>query len=344
MTQVATYQVPAHPSGLDMRTQLNAIVLALIGDSAGPTAPTETYPGMWWGDTTAKLLKRRTNANDAWTTVGPLDDFLADIRTAANSANTNANNKVAKAGDTMMGGLVIDSAPGNVISNYLMLRVAGGYSVSMRANTQVPGMEWINSANNAAILTLNNNGTVAVANELSSGGSMYSGRSVRAAGNDTQGVFHSTGELGGGFADWVNQRPYALQVDTWSPAAAYGGIRWTRWGARHIAGIDGYEGGTSTTACSIVFNIGVTPAAWFFNETDIVRNGRGGTVYGTWNLNVGAYASAGAQVQWASGTNDFGVMSSGSVLPAPWVCVGGVGPGNATANAIHQYGVWLRNQ
>jgi hypothetical protein len=104
MTQVASYQVPAHPSGLDMRTQLNAIVLALVGDNAGPSAPTETYPGMWWGDTTAKLLKRRNNANDTWVTVGPLDDFLSDIR---NSINTATNTKVSKTGDTMTGTLVL---------------------------------------------------------------------------------------------------------------------------------------------------------------------------------------------------------------------------------------------
>jgi hypothetical protein len=107
MTQVASYQVPAHPSGLDMRTQLNAIVLALVGDNAGPTAPTETYPGMWWGDTTAKLLKRRNNANDTWVTVGPLDDFLSDIR---NSINTATNTKVSKTGDSMTGALTMKAS------------------------------------------------------------------------------------------------------------------------------------------------------------------------------------------------------------------------------------------
>ncbi|OYD64858.1 UNVERIFIED_ORG: hypothetical protein BDU10_7479 [Burkholderia sp. CF145] len=80
MTQVPDYQVPAHPSGLDMRTQLNNITLAMLGDNCGPTAPVQTYPGMWWGDTTARRLKHRTNANDAWIDVGPLDDLLGDFR------------------------------------------------------------------------------------------------------------------------------------------------------------------------------------------------------------------------------------------------------------------------
>jgi microcystin-dependent protein len=83
MTQVSDYQVPAHPSGLDMRTQLNNIVLALLGDNCGPTTPTQTYPGMWWGDTTAKRWKHRTNADDGWVDVGPLDDILGDFRSVA---------------------------------------------------------------------------------------------------------------------------------------------------------------------------------------------------------------------------------------------------------------------
>jgi hypothetical protein len=83
MTQVPDYQVPAHPTGLDMRTQLNNIVLALLGDNNGPVAPTQTYPGMWWGDTTAKRWKHRTNADDAWVDVGPLDDILGDFRSAS---------------------------------------------------------------------------------------------------------------------------------------------------------------------------------------------------------------------------------------------------------------------
>jgi hypothetical protein len=106
MTQVASYQVPAHPSGLDMRTQLNAIVLAILGDNAGPAAPAVTYPGMMWGDTTAQRLKRRTNANDGWVDIGPLDNFLGDVTNQINSA---VANKVSKTGDTMTGALTVQA-------------------------------------------------------------------------------------------------------------------------------------------------------------------------------------------------------------------------------------------
>jgi microcystin-dependent protein len=67
MTQVESYQVPPHPSGLEMRTQLNAIVQAILTQSSGPTEPTETYPGMIWADTTAGIIKQRTQDNTAWT-------------------------------------------------------------------------------------------------------------------------------------------------------------------------------------------------------------------------------------------------------------------------------------
>jgi hypothetical protein len=105
MAQVPNYQVPAHPSGLEMRTQLNAIILALIGDNAGPTEPAQTFPGMWWGDTVAGRLRRRTNANDAWVDIGPLDDFIGDVRATAYAANENANNRVLRTGDGMTGRL-----------------------------------------------------------------------------------------------------------------------------------------------------------------------------------------------------------------------------------------------
>ena len=134
MAQVAKYQVPAHPSGLDMRTQLNAIVLAMIGDNSGPTEPAEKYPGMMWGDTTAMRLKRRNNANTAWVDIGPIDDFLGTIRTQASTA-------VQRTGDTMSGALQLYSA--GIISSPLYLN-SNGYAPHFRSNSSFYGFEWIN--------------------------------------------------------------------------------------------------------------------------------------------------------------------------------------------------------
>lgn len=89
----AILQIPAAPSGLDMRVQINQIFLAIITSHSGPSAPNPTYPGMWWGDTTAGRLRRRNNSNSAWIDIGPLDDVLGDLRsqiTALNSAVASA--------------------------------------------------------------------------------------------------------------------------------------------------------------------------------------------------------------------------------------------------------------
>ena len=100
----ALLQIAANPSGLDMRVQINQIVLALITNHSGPSAPATTYPGMWWGDTTADRLRRRNAANSAWIDIGPLDDVLGDLRTliaanaaAASTAQTSANSAASAA-------------------------------------------------------------------------------------------------------------------------------------------------------------------------------------------------------------------------------------------------------
>lgn len=164
MTQVASYQVPAHPSGLDMRTQLNAIVLAILGDNCGPTAPTVTYPGMMWGDTTALRLKRRDNANANWINIGPLDNFLGDV-------STSVTNKVSKTGDTMTAALTMFSS--GVISAPTYYS-ANGYAPHFRSNNQVPGFEWVNSANTVVIASLTDTGLYTCTNmSVGSTGSVY---------------------------------------------------------------------------------------------------------------------------------------------------------------------------
>ncbi|WP_035552107.1 hypothetical protein [Burkholderia sp. 9120] len=105
------------------------------------------------------------------------------------------------------------------------------------------------------------------------------------AGTGANGVFHSTGENGGGFADW-NSTPAripAVQVDAPNTGAAYMGMRWTRWGGRHFAAIDAYEGGTVTSEPAIVFHIDGRTNAWSFGRNEIARSD-GKTVWGGWNF------------------------------------------------------------
>ncbi|MFL9997368.1 hypothetical protein PQR34_40260 [Paraburkholderia sediminicola] len=114
------------------------------------------------------------------------------------------------------------------------------------------------------------------------------------ANGDTLGAFRTTGNIGGAFVDWngTNTRIPALQIDAPNAGAAYMGMRWTRFGGRHLAAIDAYEGGTAASPPSIVFHLDGQSSAWTFGRGDISR-GAGGTVFGTWNfdpntkLNVG---------------------------------------------------------
>lgn len=57
-------------SGLEVRQELNAAILAVAQMCAGAAAPAVTYAYMWWIDTANSLVKQRTAANDAWVTKG----------------------------------------------------------------------------------------------------------------------------------------------------------------------------------------------------------------------------------------------------------------------------------
>ncbi|MCA7946446.1 hypothetical protein [Burkholderia vietnamiensis] len=181
------------------------------------------------------------------------------------------------------------------------------------------------------------------------------------------GAYRVGGDIGGTFDDWNRARPFAIQVDAQLATGAYGVWRVTRWGARHLAAVDVYEGGSDASNPTIVYHIGAQTNAWTFSRTDIVR-GAGGVVWGSWNFDpaikanqadlnwtngqLGAKANAGARVQWDSGLAEFDYVGSvnsnihGQIdLPAPWVVTGmRVNADNRSITAIWQRGVVLRNQ
>ena len=111
--------------------------------------------------------------------------------------------------------------------------------------------------------------------------------SIMSSANPTvnYGSFRTTYDIGGSFANWnvEGTRSYAIQIDAPAAGSAYGGIRWTRWGGRHIAAIDAYEGGSGVTQPTIVMHVANQVNAWTFNNTDINR-GAGGYVWHTSNL------------------------------------------------------------
>lgn len=58
----------ANGSGLDVRTDLNAVLEAILSQNSSATEPPVTMAGMLWYDTANSLLKQRNATNDAWLT------------------------------------------------------------------------------------------------------------------------------------------------------------------------------------------------------------------------------------------------------------------------------------
>lgn len=61
----------ANQTGLEFRVDLNNALQAIVTDNSGATAPSTTFPGMVWRDTSSSpsVLKKRTDADDGWVTV-----------------------------------------------------------------------------------------------------------------------------------------------------------------------------------------------------------------------------------------------------------------------------------
>lgn len=81
--------------GATFRADLNSVLGAIVTNNSAATEPTTKYPNMWWYDTSTGLLKRRSNANDAWIIMG-LEAADSDGTFAANSDSNVPTQKAAK--------------------------------------------------------------------------------------------------------------------------------------------------------------------------------------------------------------------------------------------------------
>lgn len=62
------YNIANNP-GAAVRADINALAEAIASLNSGSSAPSITFPNMWWIDNTNSLLKIRNNANTSWITV-----------------------------------------------------------------------------------------------------------------------------------------------------------------------------------------------------------------------------------------------------------------------------------
>jgi hypothetical protein len=234
-----------------------------------------------------------------------VDNAVAAVSTVANAA-------LPKAGGTMTGDIVRSGAAGTVRglwfqtagSNRWLMEADGTAESGSNAGTNLYIVRYSDTAAfiDAPVSISRATGVVSLTQRpswagvtpwdsgnlspMSSYGGTFTGTVVSNLSGYGKYPFHTTAEIGGAFVDWnaSNPRTYPLQVDAPSPGNAYGGIRWTQWGSRHIAAIDAYAGGTTSSAPQIVFQLDGVATAWVFNSSGITR-GAGGSVYGTWNLN-----------------------------------------------------------
>ncbi|WP_339774199.1 hypothetical protein [uncultured Thalassospira sp.] len=66
----------ANNTGIAVRGDINAALAALVTNNSGDTAPSPTYPFMWWADSNTGHLKQRNAANTAWIDHGDLSSAL----------------------------------------------------------------------------------------------------------------------------------------------------------------------------------------------------------------------------------------------------------------------------
>lgn len=107
---------------------------------------------------------------------------------------------------------------------------------------------------------------------LTTGGGNITGTLVQ------QGVLYTvqqTGNIGAGFAGWNATPSYAaMQIDSTTAGAVYQGIRWTRWGARHLAAIGCYEGGVGgIPSICMTLDPATSPQFFFYGNGNATFSG-----------------------------------------------------------------------
>ena len=70
----------ANQTAANARADINNALQALGSNSSKATAPSTTFANMHWYDTSANILKQRSEANDAWISIGYFDQSANSFR------------------------------------------------------------------------------------------------------------------------------------------------------------------------------------------------------------------------------------------------------------------------
>lgn len=135
--------VIANADGATVRADINSALQALASMSSGTSAPSTTYAGQWWWDTTNNLIKIRNGANNAWITA-----FTFDGTTLAVYAGINSNGKAK--GTTIASASTVDL--GSADSDFI--DVSGAVTITSLGSTTTRNRVTVNFTG-APLLTYN---------------------------------------------------------------------------------------------------------------------------------------------------------------------------------------------
>lgn len=125
MAQVIDFNIAANPSGLNMRTELNGIIEAILTQNSGTDEPLNPFSGMEWvdkSDVNFYYIKKRNLTNDGWEVIyvydvlnnkiTPFGEIAYTIETVNDFASIPTIYKTAIVKDLNRGGTFIWSATG----------------------------------------------------------------------------------------------------------------------------------------------------------------------------------------------------------------------------------------
>jgi len=115
----------ANGTGAAVRSDINNVLDAVVSQNSGGSAPSTTFSYQQWADTSAGLLKIRNGANNAWVTVGTLDQANLGLATLASpnlSGNPTAPTPASGDNDTSIATTafvktLVDSAVATAVGN-----------------------------------------------------------------------------------------------------------------------------------------------------------------------------------------------------------------------------------